>query len=282
MTELRRQRIAVTIGERLAFKSWSDRPDEAGFTMAFSMNRMGKAEPSKGTVTITNPPEAEALALVQAKGRPLVRVLFGWDSTGLSLVGGGNAEKDGVKLTYAGADSTLEIGFIDGIAALRGSYVAVKVAAGARASDVVAAVIAKSGLPPGVVDIDPADDFILPRAYTAEGGLLDVLGRLGKTLGADPSIQDGKVQFLARKRTLGGTGPLFSTANGSLIGKPEPRGRDGAVFTVVACPQLLPGGRFRVEYAGLFGSGVWKATSNRTSAGSYQAGVSVIEAKIIR
>lgn len=282
MSELRRQRIAVTIGERLAFKSWSDDPQAAGFTMAFSINRTNKAEPSKGTITITNPPEAEALALVQARKPPLVRVFFGWDTTGLALVGGGNAEKDGVKLTYAAAESNLEIGFIDGIAALRGSYVAVKVAAGAKASDVVRAVIEKSGLPPGIVDIDPADDYILPRAYTAEGGLSVVLGRLAKTLRADASIQDGKIQFLAQKRLLPGEGPLFSTENGRLIGKPEPRGRDGAVFKVVACPELLPGGRFRVRYAGVFGDGVWKAENNKTTAGSYQAGVSVIEARMVR
>jgi hypothetical protein len=279
MTELNRQYIAVTVGDKLAYKSWSDVPGEDGFTIDFDLTRTNKGEPNKGTVIITNPSESDALALVQAKTRPLIRVLFGWQSTGLQLVGGGNAEKDGVKLTYAGADTQLAIGFLDGIAALRGSYLALKFPKGTPMSAVVQQAIFASGLPSGVVLIDPEDDYPLPKSYTVEGGALDALERLARTLRADFSVQDGKVNFVGRKLTTPAQAPVFSTANGRLIGRPEPRGRDGAVFNVVACPELLPGGRFLVEYAGLFGSGVWKCTSNKTSAGKYKAGISTIEAK---
>lgn len=282
MSELRRQRIAVTVGDTLAFRSWQEGANgavEPGFTMDFSVNRSNKGDPNKGTVTITNPPEATALGLVMARRPPLVRVLFGWDSTGLALVGGGHAEKDGVKLTYSGPDSQLSISFVDGIAALRGSYVSVKVPKGAKASDVVAAVVAQSGLPAGVVDIAPEDDFVLSKGYTAEGGLREVLGRLGKALRADPSIQDGKVQFLSRRRSAPLEGPLFSAENGTLLGRPEPRGRDGAMFLVVATPGLLPGQRFRVESPTLFGTGWWKCITNKTDAGSFRAGTSTLEAK---
>lgn len=281
MSELRRHRIAVTIGDTLAFKSWAENEDErtAGFTMGFSLTRNSKGEPNKGTVTITNPPEAKALELVMARRPPLIRVLFGWDTTGLALVGGGHAEKDGVKLAYSGTDSTLSISFIDGIAALRGSYVSVKVPAGAKLSDVLNAVIDKSGLPRGVVDLDPADDYVLPKSYTADGDLRSVLGKLGKALRATPSIQDGKVQMLANKRTLPGEGPLFSAANGTLIARPEPRGRDGAVFRVVLTPGLVPGSRFRVESPTLFGTGTWKATDTKADASSMSPAVMMIEAK---
>ena len=180
MSELAKQYIAITVGDTTAFKSWATDKDPLvdGFTIDFEMTRTNKGEPNKGNVTITNPPEAMALALVQSRQRPLVRVLFGWEPSGLRLVGGGNPEKDGVKLTYAGADSKLTIGFLDGIAALRGSYIAQKFPRGTMLSEVVRQTIIKSGLPPGVVTIAPEDDTLLQpgMVITCEPGYCNDIG----------------------------------------------------------------------------------------------------------
>jgi hypothetical protein len=283
MADLFRQRISVQVGE-LVYNSWrvddQGRP-QPGFNISFDVARSSKPkDPSKGRVVITNPPEDQALALATGRiRRPVVRALFGYASTGLGWLAGGQVEVDGAQLSYGGADTLLSLSFVDGLAALRTAYLSLKVPAGAKASEAFALVAGAAGLPVGTYQLDPADDYRLARAYTVEGGLADVLGRLATALNVDASIQDGELVVLSKRQTLQGEAQLFSTENGRLIGKPSPKGRDGALFDLVCEPSLRPGTRFRVESPTSYGTGVWKVITTRSRGTTYQAAVTTVEAK---
>lgn len=269
MVQLQRRVIQVRLGP-LLYESRETPLGGAGHRIDFSSSKTISKEPNTAEVSVYNPFADEALAFIRAKGfEQSVELYAGWERGGMSLVASGQPVKDGVRMNWESPERVLTVKFADGLRTYLGARVQFKVAAGARLSDVLRLAAESAGIP-GVVVVPPDADRVLPTSYKASGRFADVVSDLSRAQGASWSIQDGALQVLGANNVRPDEGPLFSPDLGNLVGAPEMKGRDGAVFTVLLSPDVRPGTRFKVDWDGPgIGSGVWKAVAVKHTGSTY-------------
>jgi hypothetical protein len=269
MTRLNRRVIQVRLGP-LLYESRETPGGGAGHRIDFSASKTISKEPNTAEVSVYNPFADEALSFLRAKGvEQSVELYAGWEQGGIGLVAKGNPVKDGVRLNWESPERILTVKFADGLRTYVGGRVQFKVAAGARLSEVLRLAAESAGIG-GTVVVPEDADRVLATSYKASGRFSDVVSDLARATGANWSIQDGALQVLGLDNVRPGEGPLFSPDLGNLVGAPEMKGRDGAVFTVLLSPDVRPGTRFKVEWPGPgVGSGVWKAVAVKHRGSNY-------------
>lgn len=218
------------------------RPD--GLRCAFRVSRTVKKSVNTASIELYNISREQRLYSLLRKRELRVGLAVGYGDN-FRYIFEGNPEKNGVTVAYPGPDRILRIKANDCLRKYQTGTVSVRVNGNTTMGAVVPEVLRQLGLPAGALDYDPSQP--LQRGFRGDGPVRDVLDRLAAIAGADWSFQNGRFQFV-RRGNVTKYGPVFATANGTLIGDPETTDK-GVRFKALMDPDLEPGGGFSLEPA---------------------------------
>lgn len=234
------------------------------YRLSFSVTkkRTGKNRNS-AKIQIYNPDPAAARAAIARKGRRFVQVRAGYGDAEPPILFAGYAVPDGAVLTRSGPDTILVVeakGFGSGPSA-KSEPKTIQISEKLTAQNLLAAGEAAFGVAMAVVD--PAVNistvgtralsgvdvpFLAGSGWSFTGSFEDFVLAAASKLEADFSLQGGRAVFTSRRRTQGNTGPVFSSANGTIIEAPSARPKGMVRFKTLLTP-LEAGYRFIVEDA---------------------------------
>ena len=212
---------------------WSDL--RIDFKVTHKLGARGTAE-----ITVHNIP-ADVAELARGPDT-IVRLFAGYDEA--PLIFQGTPVDGSIRLTDEGPERKLKLEAQDGGRALAATHLNLSVSSGQSVRQVADRVIDQLGLPRGTVEVP--DELGFPQGFHATGRAEDVMRRLSRATGADWSIQDGAVQVVPDDGDTGRRGVVFSSADGTLVGRPEPKDK-GLQVTGLLRPALRPGDVYRIE-----------------------------------
>jgi hypothetical protein len=222
----------------------------------FDVKKTLKSGPNKAKIEVYNISRDRA-DMVKARGRDtLIRLEAGYGSTS-RLIFQGAPTKGGVRINDGGVDRVLKIEAQDGLDEYKKSRIKESIQAGTPIEDAVQRLADNMELPVGKIEV-PDTGSELTQGKTFRGRTADALQSLATTVGADFSIQDGRIQFIPKDATNGNTAPLISAENNNLLKSPSQKD-NGIKLKALLNSTLNPGDRFRLESADDGPTGIYKA-----------------------
>ena len=213
--------------------------------VSFRIEHTLSGSPSPGTITIYNP-RTETVSLFQEPG-VVVRLLAGYDVARQIFVG--NPLVDGVRSDRRGVDRILNVKAQDGLVAIQGAQVDVTLDTESSLIDILQPALDALGLPLGPNAEIP--DIKFPD-YTFQGDASDLVDRVAEMGAFQWTVRDGTFVSVAEGSDTGEESPLYSAANGNLIGSPT-RKDSGVEITALLDASLRPGMAYRIESAEING-----------------------------
>lgn len=225
-----------------------------GLRVSFKIEKTGDESPNSAEISVWNLAPTTRTILT-AKGLPLPVVLSVGYGVTLSDIFNGDILPSGINTVRNGADwvTTLKLG--DGSTAYRSDRVQLSLAKGATLKDAVAGIIstirtdvsaALKMVNSGQVTDRTGRLTTFFNGFTASGKSMDELNKLLGGAGYSATIQDGKLEIVAKGGFALEQAPLLSAGSG-LIGSPEP-GKDGLTkIRSLLMPAIKPFRRISVQ-----------------------------------
>ena len=219
------------------------RIDTDSLRFAFEVEKTGKPEPNKASVTIWNLSEPHWKQLQEMKA-PAVQIEAGYrDSTGVIFLG--KLRTSGTVREGANLVTTLESG--DGTE-LRTARVNLSIAKGTQTDQVLRSLASYLGVGKGNLD-DAARTIrsafsgtgnVFSAGTVLSGSAAREMTAICRSLGLEWSVQDGKLQIVERKKALLTTAIRLHKATGMIH---EPTADNKGVITVQSLlqPDAFPG-----------------------------------------
>lgn len=207
-------------------------------------------EPNNAEIDVFNPAE-DSIASAQDEDA-IVRVFAGYSIARLLFTGSIN--EGGTVVEKDGADRVMTIEAKDGGKELRQARINKTFDRGTDFEEVLDAIADEIDLPLGAVDVP--DGAQLTQGVTLAGPVRGELRRLARSLDADISIQDRRLQVLPSDGMAPDEAIRVSSEapRRNLIGEPRP-GDDGLEVRALLDGRFLPGQRISLEsrrYSGLY------------------------------
>ena len=208
----------------------------------FRVEHKKTGDPNKAMIELFNlSPESAAILQDPAV---VIRLSAGYETPRQIFIG--EPVANGVSIKRQGVDRIVRIEALDSGKSYQESRIDVTFSTGTTFEEVLESVSDSFGLPFGATSV-PDHNISYPDGITLSGPSRSIMDNLAESVGADWFINDGVIQFVDNTKAATLTGPLFSVANGNLIGSPAPKD-DGAIEMVsLLDPSVRPGTAFRVE-----------------------------------
>ena len=201
------------------------------------------SDPNKGAIEIWNLTK-ESAALLQNPD-VVIRLSAGYETP--RQIFKGNPVLNGVTIKRTGPDRIARIDALDSGTELAEARVCKTFSTGTSFFEVINELLNSTGLPIGTVAV-PDNVGSYPDGVTLLGNSRDLLDTLAESVGGEWFVNDGIINFVGSNEPLQPLlGPLFSVANGNLVGSPVPKGEGLIEITALLDPSIRPGTPFRVE-----------------------------------
>ena len=208
-------------------------------------------KPASAEITLYGPPPGLAADLLQGERRAFVGLRAGRGNT-LSTIFAGRPSLRGVDLTETSDGSlVLKISALSGGRKWRRSLVSISQSGRVPLARLAQDVAEQAGWRVDRNDINPELSYTHGFAATSLGP--DVLNQICRDAAVDLLVLEDSVSFVNLNRVLDvgmDDVPLFSQADGSLVGFPKNSDK-GASFTAIFSGFLRPGDRAVLEYPSL-------------------------------
>lgn len=228
---------------RLGVEGSLGRELAAPMTISFAVEHTRDASPSTATIEVINARPGTVAEL--QRDRAAVELYAGYEETGTGLLFRGSPVKNGCEEKRPGSDRVLTIEASDGGRAWTTARTSITTQTEQTVGQVLNQAAADLGLP--LADVTQAADFRYPYGLTLQGPTRSVLDRLAAATGSEWWIRDGELVFVPRNSPTGRLSPLFSAADGTLIGEAAPKDDGSVIIRGTLRAQMRPGRPFRVE-----------------------------------
>ena len=196
----------------------SVRPDgRPGISINFSIDHARKKQPGRCVLRLYNVSDETAEAFESTTS--IVRVEIGYEDEGTFVAFTGNPVPGGVFFQKQGADRVLHVEAQDGGRRYRIGRVDVSFSEQISAQTVFDEIIRQTSYPRGEVDLATALPFV--RGYVFSGMARDALDEFVGHINREWFVRDGSLYVIDARNAVTETAPLFSSANGNLIGSPN-------------------------------------------------------------
>lgn len=215
--------------------------------IAFNVTKTAKPEPNKASIKVYNLSEEHRGYLSELSASGVDTQLEAGYRAGTSIIYRGSLQRVFTMRDKADLVTTLETA--DGVKQVQQSRVSVSVQKGATNKDVLAKVaravgVSDGNLPDALAKLGGASVFLNGAVFF--GSAADEMTRLCRSLDLTWSIQDGKLQVLARGAAVEGVAIRLSKDSG-LINEPsiDPKGK--LQGSMLIQPDVFPGRLVKLE-----------------------------------
>lgn len=212
-----------------------------GLQVEFRVDHSPTSEPSRATLSISNPAEG-TIALLE-RTDVVVRIIAGYvNATGLIFEG--EPVADSVRLDRRGGDRVLTVQLQDGGREWRDVRFDRSYRLEVTASQVLKDATAAMGMP--VVRAEVGKEMRYPQGMAFHGYASEALDRLARDTKSRWFIRDRCIYFFDVETHTNERAPVISVAAGNLVGTPI-RKDNGVIVTAFMLPHMRPGRRFQLE-----------------------------------
>ena len=208
----------------------------------FRIDQKSTSDPHKGIIEVWGLSK-ESSAILQDPS-VYVRLSAGYETP--RQIFEGEPIRNGVRVQRIATERQVKIEAMDGGRTYQDARVEETISAGTTFREALDRVMGSFDLPIGKVEV-PDNQIMYTSGTNLSGPSRSLMDSLAESVGASWFINDGVINFVGQGKPIVLTGPLFSVANGNLIGSPTLKDEGVIELVTMLDPDMRPGTAFRVE-----------------------------------